>query len=264
MDGQPQEVVSHTPESLSEEQRALVEENLHLLEDVTRGLKAPALLRQDLAQEGYFGLLKAAVTFDRRYGVPFASWARLLIRQGALDALERHTRRVHLDDPYSAVEGDPAELTEQPASGVLPRRQERATVPLVAAPVLDVRRALEQLPPNEYLALELCNIHGLTLREAGAILSIRHGTVRYRQQRGLELLRGHLIDARPFPRQVRRKLMFQSTPEDDDRRTVQTKSYLIPAWPMVWEHEVVDEITGSRETEVWRPRLMATCAEFLR
>lgn len=53
---------------------------------------------------------------------------------------------------------------------------------------LDVRRALDQLPEGQRLALILVDMHGLSIAEAAAVLEVAEGTVKSRCSRGREAM----------------------------------------------------------------------------
>ena len=58
--------------------------------------------------------------------------------------------------------------------------------------VIEVRRAVESLPPEVGAAIVACVVRGKTLREHGIETGISHDTVRRLYLHGISLLRGHL------------------------------------------------------------------------
>ena len=68
---------------------------------------------------------------------------------------------------------------------------------------LDVRRALDALPPDYRAAVVLCDIEGLTYEEIAEVMGAKMGTVRSRIHRGRALLREALAHRAPVGDRVR-------------------------------------------------------------
>ena len=64
---------------------------------------------------------------------------------------------------------------------------------------LDVRRALDALPPDYRAAVVLCDIEGLSYEEIAVTLGVKLGTVRSRIHRARSQLRVSLAHRRPAP-----------------------------------------------------------------
>jgi RNA polymerase sigma factor for flagellar operon FliA len=76
--------------SLTDEERALVEQHLPLVPQVLSRVTAhyPRHAdREELAQAARLGLVEAAIRYDAARGVPFGSWAAVRVRGAILDAV---------------------------------------------------------------------------------------------------------------------------------------------------------------------------------
>lgn len=104
---------------LTDDQRRLVEEHLHLVED---GLSC-AIRQVELWSAGHLGLIKAAMKFDPGKGASFATWARRLIRQARAEwSRKEHGRgRTEARPTTAEVLELQAEAPELPLSAMRPR-----------------------------------------------------------------------------------------------------------------------------------------------
>jgi len=127
---------------------------------------------RDLAQDA---LLKATRALDRYDpSRPFAPWIYRIARNTALNHIER--RRIRSKTP-------PAMDRAEPTPDVLVARREE---------VLRVRRALDQLGPEDRRVLEMKLVRNLDNREIARRLGIGRGALRTRACRALARLRAAL------------------------------------------------------------------------
>jgi RNA polymerase sigma factor (sigma-70 family) len=103
-----------------------------------------------------------------------------------LDARAKRAREQARLGPGSE-DGGPRDAPEPADAGSGPSRQAEG-VELRAI----VRRAVESLPEEQRLVLELVQTQGLTYREAAGILEIPLGTVKSRMSAAVETLRRRL------------------------------------------------------------------------
>lgn len=131
----------------------------------------------DALQDALLSAHRAAARFRGDSAV--TTWLHRIVVNSCVDRLRR--RRAHLTVPLP---------DEAPARGREP-----------AAPAVDhdlvlvVREALEQLAPDQRIALTLVDLQGYSVAEAAEILAVAEGTVKSRCARGrarLAVLLGHL------------------------------------------------------------------------
>jgi RNA polymerase sigma-70 factor (ECF subfamily) len=127
---------------------------------------------EDVVQEVFVQVWRQAARFDASRGTPEA-WLFTITRTRALDRLRR----------------------------VVAAQAVSMTPPPVAAPVIEhglaVRRALEELPPDQRAALELAYYEGLTQSEIAARLGQPLGTVKTRIRTAMIRLRETLEPLEP-------------------------------------------------------------------
>ncbi len=114
-----------------------------------------------------------------------AGWLRAVLYQAYVDRLRSEKRFVALEDPPRAggeESAPPPELPARPA----PDLAEQSQYAGMARSALD--RALAALPPRQKLLLDFYYFHGLTLREAAALVKVHEATA----SRELERARGSL------------------------------------------------------------------------
>ena len=138
-------------------------------------------LAEETTQQTFLQAWRAASTFDasRELG----PWLATIARRVAIDIHRRERRREHdhLDD---------VDRTD-PALVAAPPDVERAFEGW------EVRRAIDELPPEERELVELQHLQGLTHREIAARMDVPVGTVKsrsFRAHRRLAARLGHLRD----------------------------------------------------------------------
>ena len=118
-------------------------------------------LAADAVQDAFISAFRRADSF--RGDAAVTTWLHRIVVNACLDRLRR--RR-----PTS----------ELPEHDLPDSRDEHASVETR----LDVRKALEQLPEGQRLALVLVDMQGLSVAEAAAVLDVAEGTIKSRCARG--------------------------------------------------------------------------------
>lgn len=140
-----------------------------------------AVSTEDLAQAGFFGIVKAAQTFNASAGKSWASWAAWYVIREFENALclregrptRPHTSALALDAPLDADSGESGTLGDLLADDTLPE--------IDAGPLLDdlrqtVRDAVESLPDGQQRrAVQLYDLDGKTAREAAEAMGVPVG-----------------------------------------------------------------------------------------
>ena len=144
---------------------------------------------EDAAQEAF---LSAYRNVGRMRGANVRSWLLRIASNACIDELRRRRRRpqVSLEAP-SVRDGDderPLELAD-PAAG-----PEQVAVSGEVSEALQAQ--LQRLPPNQRLAVILCDIEGLSYDEIAVSMASSVGTVKSRISRGRARLR-EALRARP-------------------------------------------------------------------
>jgi len=133
---------------------------------------------EDLVQDAFIAALDGIGTFDPTR--PFAPWFFKIVVNRALNAASaRSTRERHVTVTYlwnsdaAAVEFDPAERSE------IRHR---------------FRKALDSLPRQQRVIVELSDIDGRSSTEIGEMLDLPRGTVRWHLHQARKTLRAALAD----------------------------------------------------------------------
>lgn len=148
----------------------------------------------DLAQAGFFGLVKAAQSFDPTAGKSWASWAgwyivrefeyALCLRDGK--PTRPHTSAAALDAPLSEDSAEGATLGDLLADETLPE--------IDAGPLLDelrqtVRGAVERLEKGQRDVVQASGLEGKTYGQTAEALGIGVEQVRSLRQKAFTQLR---------------------------------------------------------------------------
>lgn len=135
---------------------------------------------EDVLQEVMLVIWHKSSAYDSQLGT-LSSWAVTLTRNKALDRLRARTRRLRLVEQAS----NQAENTEAvtPTANEQLYGRERAE---------KVRAALQQLPNEQRLAIELAFFTGLTQSDIATRLQQPLGTIKARIRRGMLRLRDQL------------------------------------------------------------------------
>jgi len=161
--------------------RALYREYGRLVYSVSHRVLGRADLAEEATQQTFVRAWEAADRLDIERDP--APWLATIARRAAIDIHRREARRATtaLDDVATS---DPAVVTLPPDLGTLDA-------------VWHVRRALEELPPDEATVAKLQHLDGMTHSEIAAKLGVALGTVKSRSHRAhgrLAALLGHLRD----------------------------------------------------------------------
>jgi len=133
-------------------------------------------LAEDATQQAFVQAWKAASSFDPSRDL--GPWLATIARRAAIDVHRRESRRAAqaLDD---VAAGHPAVVTMPPSAEQ-------------AYDVWEVRRAIDELPPDEREVVRLQHLDGLTHAEVAERLDVPVGTVKSRSFRAHKRLAGRL------------------------------------------------------------------------
>ena len=151
---------------------------------------------EDLTQAGFFGLVKAAESFNPSAGKSWRSWAAwyifrefeiaLCLRDG--QARQPHTSALALDAPAHVENADGASFGDLLADGSLPEIDAGA---LLSELQQQVREAVGALPDGEQRrAVQLVDLEGKTSEEAAEALGVTAAHVRNCRAKARNILRG--------------------------------------------------------------------------
>ncbi|MFI5038419.1 MAG: RNA polymerase sigma factor [Solirubrobacterales bacterium] len=139
-----------------------------------------AALAEEASQQAFLSAWRAADTLDEEREM--APWLATIARRAAIDVQRSESRR--RADPLESVSpADPA-LTTQPES------------PEALHGVWEVRRALDELPPDEQEIMRLQHFEELTHAEIADRLQVPAGTVKSRSFRAHRRLAARLEGVR--------------------------------------------------------------------
>ena len=134
---------------------------------------------EDVSQEAFLSLWRSGARYDRARG-SVRTWVLGIVHHRAIDHLRRATvhdkRRASdegIEERFEARERTDAEVA---------RRDEARTV----------RRAIDELPPDQCQVIELAYFGGFTHTEIADMLETPVGTVKGRMRLGLKKLRDRL------------------------------------------------------------------------
>jgi RNA polymerase sigma-70 factor (ECF subfamily) len=139
-----------------------------------------AALAEEAAQQAFLNAWRAANTLDEEREM--APWLATIARRAAID-LQRSESRRRADPIESVAPADPA-LTTQPESAE------------ALHGIWEVRRALDELPPDEQEVIRLQHFEELTHTEIAERLQVPAGTVKSRSFRAHKRLAARLEQER--------------------------------------------------------------------
>ena len=150
-----------------------------------RMLGSPASA-EDAAQEAFLSAFRNVRTFR---GASFRAWLMRIAANACTDELRRRSRRpaLSLDAPPPGA-GDPIDIADAaagPETLLLRYEQEQ-----------EVQSALMRLPPDQRLAVIMCDLQGFSYDEIAGAMRTSVGTVKSRIARGRDKLRLHLAAGR--------------------------------------------------------------------
>lgn len=148
---------------------------------------------EDVTQDVFLRVWRRPDQFDLRRG-KFVTWLLSVARNRSIDHRRSQSRRMRHEQLPSAEEEE----------DMLPGTDERDD-PAVATVIADdraaVRRAMEVLPAEQKLAIQLAYFGGLTQQEIANKLSQPLGTVKTRIRLGMQKMRVALEERRQGERQ---------------------------------------------------------------
>jgi RNA polymerase sigma-70 factor (ECF subfamily) len=130
---------------------------------------------EDVLQEVFVQAWTRATTYQPAFGSP-TGWLVSIARNRAIDRLRAN-----------AVRGRASESTSMSPTGETPESQAS-----LGEQQLDIKRALDALPPEQRDLIEQAYFLGFTHSELAARCSLPLGTVKTRIRSGMQALRGHL------------------------------------------------------------------------
>ena len=143
---------------------------------------------QDVTQDVFVRVWRRPELFDRTRG-KFITWLLSVARNRSIDERRSHGRRLRREALPPTTEEEE----------VLPSNDERDD-PALATVLADerraVRKALDVLPPEQKLAIQLAYFGGLTQAEVAEKLGQPLGTVKTRIRLGMQKMRGALEERR--------------------------------------------------------------------
>jgi RNA polymerase sigma factor (sigma-70 family) len=163
--------------------RALYREYGRLVYAVAYRVLGRQDLAEEAAQETFVRAWKAADRFDVERDP--ASWLATIAKRAAIDVYRREARRPAVALSEVAA-GDRALVSLPPELGTLDA-------------VWHVRRAIDELPPDEATIVRLQHLDGMTHNEISEQLGIALGTVKSRSHRAHRKLAGLLGHLRSAP-----------------------------------------------------------------
>ena len=159
----------------------LYDRHADLVYSVALRVLADPALAQDTVQDVFLRLWRTPAAYDVMRG-RFVSWLVSVTRNRAVDEVRmRGRRRVREVGENAGVDDPPDGRAEDPQLAVQ-----------VQADRLAVRRALELLPENQRVAVELAYFSGLTQQEIAEHLGQPLGTIKTRTRLAMRKLRAAL------------------------------------------------------------------------
>jgi RNA polymerase sigma-70 factor (ECF subfamily) len=136
---------------------------------------------EDVLQEVMLVIWNKSGEYDPQLG-SLSSWSVALTRNKALDRLRARTRRLRLIEEV-AIMADQSDSSSSPSANDILHGRERAQM---------LRSAMQELPTDQRLAIELAFFTGMSQSDIAARLQQPLGTVKARIRRGMLRLREQL------------------------------------------------------------------------
>jgi RNA polymerase sigma-70 factor, ECF subfamily len=139
-------------------------------------------LAEDVVQEAFLSLWRSGARYDRARG-SVRSWVLSVVHNRAIDAFRRD------------ISGERREVYEEGAAERVQARELTEVEVERRDDARQVRRALEELPPDQRQVIELAYFGGFTHSQIAEMLQLPAGTVKGRMRLGLTKLRLALGEA---------------------------------------------------------------------
>jgi RNA polymerase sigma-70 factor (ECF subfamily) len=162
-----------------------------------------AAAAEDATQDAFIAAFRRLASFR---GGSFRAWLYRIAANTCYDELRRRRARPTLSLDATVAEGGLAEMAGQ---GPSPARQVERQETVAA-----IQRALDALPPDQRLAVILCDVQGMDYAEISAVTGAPLGTVKSRIARARLRLRD-LLQADPA---LEGELFPQVRRQEDERR----------------------------------------------
>lgn len=143
---------------------------------------------EDVTQDVFLRVWRRPDHFDVQRG-KFVTWLLSVARNRSIDERRSYSRRLR----HEAMPATEEEDDVLPSADV---RDDPAFVTVLADERLAVRKAMEVLPPEQRLAIQLAYFGGLTQQEIANKLGQPLGTVKTRIRLGMQKMRGALQERR--------------------------------------------------------------------
>jgi len=165
-----------------------------LVYSVSLRVVADPYVAEDVTQDVFLRVWRRPELFDVRRG-KFVTWLLSVTRNRSIDQRRSQSRRMR----HEAVPSNDEEEAVIPSSD---DRDDPALASVLADDRAAVRKALETLPPEQRLAIQLAYFGGLTQQEIANKLGQPLGTVKTRIRLGMQKMRGALQARRTAERSV--------------------------------------------------------------
>jgi RNA polymerase sigma-70 factor (ECF subfamily) len=142
---------------------------------------------QDVTQDVFLRVWRRPALFDAARG-KFVTWLLSVARNRSIDERRSQGRRLRHEAPPSTEEEDTIASRDE--------RDDPAVATVLADERRAVRRAMDVLPPEQRLAIQLAYFGGLTQQEIANTLGQPLGTVKTRIRLGMQKMRGALEERR--------------------------------------------------------------------
>lgn len=167
---------------------ALYDRYADLVFSVALRVVADPHVAEDIAQDVFLRVWRRPDHFDVHRG-KFVTWLLSVTRNRSIDERRTYSRRLRREAmPPGEEEDDVLPSTDA--------RDDPAEMTVLSDERIAVRRAMEVLPPEQRLAIQLAYFGGLTQQEIANKLGQPLGTVKTRIRLGMQKMRGALQERR--------------------------------------------------------------------
>lgn len=163
---------------------ALYDRYADLVFSVALRVVADPHVAEDVTQDVFLRVWRRPEHFDIRRG-KFVTWLLSVTRNRSIDERRSYSRRLR----HEAISAAEEENDTLPTTD---RTDDPAQMTVLADERIAVRRAMQILPPEQRLAIQLAYFGGLTQQEVANKLGQPLGTVKTRIRLGMQKMRGAL------------------------------------------------------------------------